>query len=163
MKNVPIVPRPAWKLMLAALLNGAPPAAAHASSAPATQSVRSELRHEAVRVHSGRVVLAATLVAPAGEGPHPTPALEQIRVPVLAVYAELDPEVPPEPNVALLSAALARAGNTAVTIHVFPQANHLFWVARTGLRDEYTSLREEYVPGYLDMVGGWILQRAHAR
>jgi uncharacterized protein len=93
----------------------------------------------------------------------PTSALERMRMPVLAVYGELDPEVPPEPNVALVSAALERAGNPDVTIHVFPQANHLFWIARTGLRDEYMQLEEEYVPGYLDMVSGWIVDRTRSR
>jgi uncharacterized protein len=90
----------------------------------------------------------------------PTPALEQIRMPVLAVYGELDPEVPPVPNVELVSSALARAGNRDVTIHVFPQANHQFWIARTGLRDEYVVLERQFVPGYLDMVSGWV--RNHA-
>jgi pimeloyl-ACP methyl ester carboxylesterase len=36
----------------------------------------------------------------------PIPVLERLRMPVLALYGELDPEVPPEPNVRLVSAAL---------------------------------------------------------
>jgi uncharacterized protein len=89
----------------------------------------------------------------------PTPALEQVRMPVLALYGELDPEVPPVPNVELVSAALERAGNPDVTIHIFPQTNHLFWIARTGLRDEYMQLRQEFAPGFLDLVSGWIVER----
>jgi uncharacterized protein len=89
----------------------------------------------------------------------PTPAIEQMRMPVLALYGELDPEVPPVPNVALVSAALERAGNPDVTIHTFLQTNHLFWIARTGLRDEYMHLNQEFAPGFLDMVSGWITER----
>jgi uncharacterized protein len=89
----------------------------------------------------------------------PTPAIERMRMPVLALYGELDPEVPPVPNVELVSGALERAGNRDVRIHVFPQTNHLFWIARTGLRDEYMQLEEEYAPGFLDLVSGWIVER----
>lgn len=89
----------------------------------------------------------------------PTPALEQLRVPVLALFAELDPMVPPEPNVELLQRALERAGNPDLTIHVFPQANHVFWQARTGLRDEYHQLEPAFVPGFVETVGDWVVER----
>jgi uncharacterized protein len=92
----------------------------------------------------------------------PVPALERVRIPVLALYAELDPEVPPEPNLELVSRAWARAGNTDVTVRVFPRANHQFWIARTGLRDEYRELQEEFVPGFFDTISGWIRERTKA-
>lgn len=93
----------------------------------------------------------------------PMPVIERIRVPVLAAFAELDPMVPPEPNARLLAEGLRRAGNADVTVHVFAAANHDFRVAQTGLRDEYPHLREEYVPGFIDLVSGWVRERTAGR
>jgi uncharacterized protein len=90
----------------------------------------------------------------------PAPYLERLRAPVLALYAELDPEVPPSENIPLLEAGLGRAPTRDVTIRTFPGANHLFWPARTGLRDEYHSLKREFVPGFLDQVTTWMRSRA---
>jgi uncharacterized protein len=89
----------------------------------------------------------------------PTPALERIHLPVLALFAELDPMVPPEPNVELVTAALERAGNRDVTVHVLTGANHDFMEARTGLRDEYPSLSRRYVDGFVDTVAAWVGDR----
>jgi uncharacterized protein len=89
----------------------------------------------------------------------PTPYLERIQVPVLALFAELDPMVPPEPNVELVRSALERAGNADVTLHVFPRTNHDFWEARTGLWDEYPELERVYVAGFLDRISTWIVER----
>jgi uncharacterized protein len=89
----------------------------------------------------------------------PAPYLERVRAPVLALYAELDPEVPPAENIPLLEAGLERAPTRDVTVRTFAGANHLFWPARTGLRDEYHSLKREFVPGFLDTVTTWIRSR----
>lgn len=87
----------------------------------------------------------------------PAGALARIRVPVLALFARLDPMVPPEPNASLIRAGLARAGNDRLTVQVFERANHQFWPAITGARSEYRSLEKRYVPGFLDAIGSWIL------
>jgi uncharacterized protein len=89
----------------------------------------------------------------------PTPYLDRIQVPVLALFGELDPMVPPEPNVELVRGALERAGNADVTLHVLPATNHDFWPARTGLWDEYPELERVYVAGFLDRIGTWITER----
>lgn len=86
----------------------------------------------------------------------PAQALANVRVPVLALFAELDPMVPPEPNMRLLADALAKADNDRLTMRLFPGANHQFWPARTGTRAEYPQLERRFVPGFLDAISGWI-------
>lgn len=86
----------------------------------------------------------------------PAPALAAVRVPVLALFAGLDPMVPPEPNMRLLGEALARSGNERLSMRLFPGANHQFWPARTGTRAEQAHLERRFVPGFLDTISGWI-------
>lgn len=91
----------------------------------------------------------------------PAPALGRLRVPVLAVFGALDTQVPPEHNAAPLAARLAAAGNPDVTVRVFPGASHWFAAAVTGTTAEFR--RQDYVPrfvpGFLETVSGWIVQR----
>lgn len=89
----------------------------------------------------------------------PAPYLAAIDVPVLALFAELDPMTPPRPNIDLLVEGLD-PGHDDLTIHVFPRANHDFWAATTGLWDEYHLLDQEYVPGFLDAIVEWVHARA---
>ncbi|MGY6532798.1 alpha/beta hydrolase family protein [Glycocaulis sp.] len=89
----------------------------------------------------------------------PADALSAIQVPVLALYGENDPMTPPELNEADLRAALAHLPEGAVTTRVFEGANHVFWASQTGLRDEYPQLTREYVPGFLDTISDWVLER----
>lgn len=49
---------------------------------------------------------------------------EQINVPVLATFGELDDVVPVQISVERIEAALRRSGNKDVTIKVFPKASH---------------------------------------
>lgn len=93
-------------------------------------------------------------------GFEPGPYLARIQSPVLALFGELDPMAPPEPNADLIRSTLRKAGNDKVTVHVLPRANHQFWAAHTGLRDEYPDLRAEYVPGFLDLIGDWVVEQA---
>jgi uncharacterized protein len=86
----------------------------------------------------------------------PAPWIARLRTPVLALYGELDPMVPPDLNIPLLREGLSRAGNPDVTIHVFARANHDFFEARTGLWDEYHELSREYVDGFVDMITDWV-------
>ncbi len=90
----------------------------------------------------------------------PAVTLEQVTVPVLALFGELDLQVPPAVNRAPLTRALERGGNDAVTIRVFPRANHLFLTAETGSPNEYPTMDKEFVPGFLEEMTDWILQRA---
>ncbi len=89
----------------------------------------------------------------------PAEALRATRVPVLALFGELDLQVPPAQNRGPMQAALAEAGNEDVTIDVIPGANHLFQRAETGSPAEYASLEKAFIPGLLPRIADWILER----
>ncbi len=89
----------------------------------------------------------------------PIAALEQVTVPVLGIFGELDLQVPAETNVPLMEEALQRAGNGDVTITIYPLANHLFQEAITGSTSEYATLKKEFVPDLLEDMTTWILER----
>jgi len=87
----------------------------------------------------------------------PAVALRQVRVPVLALFGELDVQVTVAQNRDPMAEALS--GDPDVTIEVFPKANHLFQQATTGSPAEYATLDKAFVPGFLDTIADWILER----
>ena len=87
----------------------------------------------------------------------PAPVLAAVRCPVLAIFGERDTQVPPATNRPALEAAFAKGGNSRVTVKVYPEANHLFIAAKTGLPSEYASLPKTFVPGFLDDISAWLL------
>lgn len=54
----------------------------------------------------------------------PVPALESIRIPLLALFGEMDRNVTVEQNVPAMRTALERAGNSDFELFVVPRANH---------------------------------------
>ena len=88
---------------------------------------------------------------------NPAPALQETRVPVLALFGGLDLQVVPDQNRGPLEEALA--GNPDVTVEVLPRANHLFQAATTGSPAEYAMLGHTFVDGFLDAISDWILAR----
>lgn len=89
----------------------------------------------------------------------PAQALRQVKVPALALFGELDLQVLAATNEPAVVNALKEAGNADVTSKVFPVANHLFQPAKTGSSTEYATLPKEFVPGFLDTISEWILDR----
>jgi pimeloyl-ACP methyl ester carboxylesterase len=89
----------------------------------------------------------------------PATALEQVTVPVLGLFGGLDVQVPADTNAPVMEAALERAGNPDVIITIYPLANHLFQEAVTGGTSEYATLAKDFVPGLLDDMTAWILER----
>lgn len=57
---------------------------------------------------------------------HPLEWWAQVRAPVLLVYGGADQRVPAAASAARISAALRGAGNAAVTVKIFPGADHTF-------------------------------------
>lgn len=92
----------------------------------------------------------------------PAEDLAQITAPVLGVFGGNDTQVDAEQNSAALQAALERAGNNDVTIHVLPTANHLFQDASSGGVDEYATLDPHLMPAFLEVIGQWLLARVQA-
>ena len=84
----------------------------------------------------------------------------QVRVPVLAVFAEKDAQVLAEQNASGLRAALETAGNEDFEITTIAEANHLFQRADTGAFAEYGQLEPEFIDGFLDTLVEWISVRA---
>jgi dienelactone hydrolase len=89
----------------------------------------------------------------------PAPTLEKVKCPVLMLFGELDLQVPPAQNKAPMEKALQEGSNKDYMSVVFPKANHLFLSAVTGSPEEYTSLKKEFVPDFLDTIKNWITQR----
>ena len=89
----------------------------------------------------------------------PRPVLEQVSVPVLAIFGEKDLQVPPELNVSEIEAAFERGNNEAVTVQVLPGLNHLFQKAESGAPSEYQQIEETFNQSALELVSSWILKQ----
>ncbi len=89
----------------------------------------------------------------------PVPVLEQLDIPVLALFGELDTQVLPELGRLALDQAIDTFGNDDYTTVTFPGANHLFQQAETGAISEYAALEPQFISGFLDTVTGWLLAR----
>ena len=92
-------------------------------------------------------------------GYDPSPALEHVTCPVLALFGGLDLQVPAELNKRTMESALKKSGNKDYTFKIFPKANHLFLAATTGSPTEYATLKKEFVLGFLDTMSDWISKR----
>jgi uncharacterized protein len=93
----------------------------------------------------------------------PAPVFEALTVPTLALYAELDTQVPPGVNIPMIESALKAAGNTNYTILTFEKTNHWFAQAEIGTTVEMREAMQnkggnsyDFVPGFLDTIGDWI-------
>jgi pimeloyl-ACP methyl ester carboxylesterase len=89
----------------------------------------------------------------------PAPDIEQVTIPVLALFGELDIQVPADMNRKAVERALEAGRNQDYTTVTLPRANHLFQEANTGSPAEYATLKKEFVPGFLDLITEWILER----
>jgi hypothetical protein len=89
----------------------------------------------------------------------PRPVLARVTVPVLAVFGGKDVQVPPAQSVPPMEAAFRTAGNRGATVRVFPNLNHLFQNAETGLIAEYGRIEETMAPEVLRAIAEWIVGR----
>jgi pimeloyl-ACP methyl ester carboxylesterase len=85
----------------------------------------------------------------------PAPDLRGIRVPTLAVFGELDTQVPPHVCRGPLEDAFSVEGAGPLTVEVLDSANHLFQEAVTGAPTEYAALPKRFVDGFLETVVRW--------
>lgn len=83
----------------------------------------------------------------------PAPTLRALDVPVLALFGELDLQVPPNQSAETMRALLGKRG----TVEVLPGLNHLFQPAKTGAPSEYGSIETTMDPAALDRISVWIL------
>ncbi len=90
----------------------------------------------------------------------PAPALEKVKCPVLALFGEKDMQVSAEQNLPVDGDRPSRReATTTRPSRCFPEANHLFQKAKTGSPSEYASLDKAFVPGFLDTISSWILEK----
>ena len=89
----------------------------------------------------------------------PAPVLEQIKVPVLALFGENDLQVPAETNRAAVEAALQAGGNEAYKVEVLPGLNHLFQTSETGAVSQYSQIEETMAAAALGAVAAWIQEQ----
>ena len=92
----------------------------------------------------------------------PAPTLAKVKCPVLAIFGELDLQVPVGLNRDAMEQALKSGGNRQHELHVLPRANHLYQDAKTGGVQEYTILKKEFVPELLPLLTSWILKQGPA-
>ena len=82
----------------------------------------------------------------------------KIKVPVLAMFGNLDVQCDAEQNRKGIEQAMQRGGNARLSVHVIDDANHLFLSAKTGSMSEYRLLpKDAFAPGVLPTISDWIL------
>jgi putative heme-binding domain-containing protein len=95
----------------------------------------------------------------------------RIRCPVLVLYGERDVSTgPPEPLIAIIRRGLAAAGNEDVTVRIFPDADHSLCrigkPSRTPLgaraKEPPKDAGPDFVPGYLETMTDWIIEKTRA-
>ena len=90
-------------------------------------------------------------------GHDPRPAIVALDVPVIALYGELDVQVPAAANSTAMSEAMAESNVPTHTIATIFSANHLFQEAVTGSVDEYRRLKREFVPDFVAILTEWLI------
>lgn len=78
--------------------------------------------------------------------------LPNLKCRVIGIFGEKDTQVPADVNTQELEKVMKLKNNSNYTIKIFPEANHLFQKAVSGLGSEYFTLPKEFVPGFLDYI-----------
>lgn len=90
----------------------------------------------------------------------PAPVLRALKAPVLAVYGELDAQVPAAENARAAREALK--GVRGATVVELPGLNHLLQQAETGSPQEYADIDETVSPRALQLMVDWIADRVRS-
>jgi hypothetical protein len=88
----------------------------------------------------------------------PAATLAALRVPVLALWGELDLQVLPSQNDRPLRTALDKAGVKYSAVRL-PSLNHMFQTAKSGLPAEYGQIEETFAPAALQTISKWVLEQ----
>ncbi|MRH88007.1 alpha/beta hydrolase [Nocardia sp. SYP-A9097] len=132
-----------------------------------TWYLRNQLAHQGVSgslpdavAGPGTQVIGGTGVFPEADF-DPVPMLDQVRVPVLALWGEHDVKVPAAESADVFQRELGRAGNTSVTTGFVPGAGHNGHRSTDGFDKVGGDIFEgrplgEFVPGYADVITAWI-------
>ena len=85
----------------------------------------------------------------------PSPALEEIEVPLLALFGKNDLQVPAIEN----SKVFEEVNNKNIEILQLDNLNHLFQESNTGLPSEYSNIEQTISPKVLDIISKWIAEQ----
>jgi pimeloyl-ACP methyl ester carboxylesterase len=88
----------------------------------------------------------------------PVPVLRKVRCPVLALYGARDTLVPPRESADIWRTALKQAGNSDVTVKVFPDGDHGLRETTGGTLKDLSRSRG-FVSGYFETQRTWALKR----
>lgn len=88
----------------------------------------------------------------------PGPAIAALKVPVIALFGELDTQVPPAANATAMSEAINESSAPGYTIATIFSANHRFQEAVTGSMDEYARLKREFAPDFVEILTDWLTE-----
>jgi dienelactone hydrolase len=83
--------------------------------------------------------------------------LTKVKCPFLAIYGELDQQVNPDKNIAIIEQTMKEAGSKNYMVKKLPGLNHIFQTAKTGSEYEYTRIEETTSPLALETMKDWIL------
>ena len=86
----------------------------------------------------------------------PRPDIVSLDIPLLALFAELDPLVPLDLNAEALLDAIAVSAVPSHELATIAGANHLFQEAVTGSPDEYGDLALAFAPEFLQRLAEWL-------
>lgn len=86
----------------------------------------------------------------------PAPALQKLKIPVLALNGSKDLQVWAPQNLPAIEAALKKGGNKKYMIRELPGLNHLFQEAKTGGSSEYAEIEQTISPAALEAMSTWI-------
>ena len=89
---------------------------------------------------------------------HADPAdyFKQVQCPVLALNGENDTQVAAVQNTTAIKNAVQKAGNNKVTVHIFPELNHLFQHCKSGQLKEYPMIEETFSTEVLATMKNWL-------
>jgi len=89
----------------------------------------------------------------------PVPALERLRIPVLAIWGDKDTYVPVPESVSVFKQAMAKAGNKDYVAKIYPNSSHSLLVTKTGSPSTGGTERN-FAAGIWDVEADWVLEHA---
>ncbi len=93
----------------------------------------------------------------------PRNLIKEITCPVLAIFGERDTIVNFRESINVYEATLGKAGNSDVTIRLFPNADHVIFPSETGggkeLDRAFQQPNKVFASGYLETIGEWLQKR----
>ena len=90
---------------------------------------------------------------------NPAEAYRKVSCPTLAIGGEMDIQVEPDVNMALIEQAFAAGGNDDLTVVTLPGLNHMLQPANTGLPAEYGVIETTIDPKALRVLSDWVTEK----